>query len=202
MTIAYRDRYHHTGDDPIGPEPSRRDPARWGTWHHAQLVLGTATVTGQLQTATATQLAAHVAGQRAADDAAPPYVADRLRAAYVDLCTGETRAPEITAAAAQVWIRVHELEAAHAFWMDWYDSTLTVRYTGHAARAEQQRRLAAAHASQQMARQMLKDVQTATAKVRAIQATAPRIRPAASTRAEEDIAEATRPELSEAEVDL
>jgi hypothetical protein len=81
--VTYRDRYRLTTDDPIGPEPTRRDPVRWGAWHRARVVLGVATLTGQVAAATDAELAAMVATQRAADATAPPYVGGALRTAHI-----------------------------------------------------------------------------------------------------------------------
>jgi conjugative relaxase-like TrwC/TraI family protein len=89
VVAAYRDRYAITGDDPIGPAPSDRDPGRWGAWHRAQLVLGVATLAGKITTASETQLRTLMEAQRAADRAAPPYVSGELRNAHTRLVGAE-----------------------------------------------------------------------------------------------------------------
>lgn len=89
VVAAYRDRYQHTSDNPIGPEPSHRDTSRWAAWHRAQVVLGVATLSGRLTAATDTELHDLITAQRAADAAAPTYVAGQLRAAHTDLVAAE-----------------------------------------------------------------------------------------------------------------
>ncbi|MBG0567523.1 MobF family relaxase [Actinoplanes aureus] len=103
VVAAYRDRYAVTGDEPIGPEPSPRDPGRWGAWHRARLVLGIATVAGQVAAATDPQLRALVEAQRAADRAAPLYVSGDLRDAHTRLVAAEQhlRDTRLTLATAQ-----------------------------------------------------------------------------------------------------
>ncbi|MEV0135743.1 MobF family relaxase [Dactylosporangium sp. NPDC050688] len=89
VVIAYRDRYQHRGDDPIGPEPGHRDVARWTAWHRASHVLGVATLAGQLRAANIVELRHHVQSQLAADATEPPYVAGKLRVAHLDLVDAE-----------------------------------------------------------------------------------------------------------------
>lgn len=89
VVAAYRDRYQHTSDDPIGPQPSHRDTTRWAAWHRAQVVLGVATLTGRLAAATDADLNDLITAQRAADAAAPTYVAGQLRNAHIDLVAAE-----------------------------------------------------------------------------------------------------------------
>ncbi|MFF5085351.1 MobF family relaxase [Actinoplanes sp. NPDC000266] len=89
VVVAYRDRYQHTGDDPIGPQPSERDTERWAAWHRAQTVLGVATLAGQISAATDTDLRELITAQRAAETGAPDYVAGRLRTAHLQLVAAE-----------------------------------------------------------------------------------------------------------------
>jgi conjugative relaxase-like TrwC/TraI family protein len=89
IVAAYRDRYQITGDQPIGPEPPSRDIGRWEAWQRAQTVLGVATLAGQIQAATDTQLRALITAQRDADAAAPDYVAGRLRVAHTQLVAAQ-----------------------------------------------------------------------------------------------------------------
>ncbi|GIH20673.1 hypothetical protein Raf01_88450 [Rugosimonospora africana] len=100
VVATYRDRYQIIGDDPIGPEPSHRDPGRWGAWHRAQTVLGVATLAGQITAAADTELRSLVAAQRAADAAAPTYVAGALRTAHLQLIAAEQRHRELRLAVA------------------------------------------------------------------------------------------------------
>ncbi|MET7403568.1 MobF family relaxase [Dactylosporangium sp. NPDC005572] len=85
VVIAYRDRYQHTGDDPIGSEPPVRDTTRWTAWHRAQFVLGTATLAGEVHAAGVVGMRAFLAAMREADAREPAYVADELRTAHLDL---------------------------------------------------------------------------------------------------------------------
>jgi conjugative relaxase-like TrwC/TraI family protein len=103
VVAGYRDRYAVTGDEPIGPEPSDRDPARWGAWHRAQLVLGVATLAGKVTAASDSQLRTLMEAQRAADRAAPAYVSGELRTAHTRLVAAEQhlRDSRIALAAAQ-----------------------------------------------------------------------------------------------------
>ncbi|WIN00002.1 MobF family relaxase [Actinoplanes oblitus] len=103
VVAAYRDRYAISGDEPIGPQPSTRDPARWAAWHRAQIVLGVATLAGQISAATDNRLRELINAQRAADNAAPPYVAGDLRSAHTRLVAAEQhlRDTRLTLAGAQ-----------------------------------------------------------------------------------------------------
>ena len=89
VVATYRDRYRITTDEPIGPEPSPRDPGRWAAWHRAQTVLGVATLAGRVAAATDTELRTLVEAQRAADRDAPPYVSGELRDAHTRLVAAE-----------------------------------------------------------------------------------------------------------------
>ncbi|GGQ83746.1 MobF family relaxase [Couchioplanes azureus] len=89
VVAAYRDRYRITGDEPIGPEPSHRDPTRWAAWHRAQTVLGVATLAGQISATPDHELRELIALQRAADRTAPDYVAGKLRVAHTQLIAAE-----------------------------------------------------------------------------------------------------------------
>jgi conjugative relaxase-like TrwC/TraI family protein len=89
VVAAYRDRYHITGDQPIGPEPPNRDVGRWEAWQRAHTVLGIATFAGQIQAATDSQLRALITAHRDADAAAPDYVAGQLRVAHTQLVAAE-----------------------------------------------------------------------------------------------------------------
>jgi hypothetical protein len=109
VVAAYRDRYMVTGDHPIGPEPTTRDPAQWGAWQRAQIVLGVATLTGQLTAAPDTELRALIAAQRAADAGAPDYVGGKLRTAHLHLATAEQHVTD-----AQVQLAATQATAAQA----------------------------------------------------------------------------------------
>ncbi|MEU3456834.1 MobF family relaxase [Micromonospora sp. NPDC006766] len=89
VIAAYRDTYQLTSDQPIGPEPHTNDITRWNAWHRARLVLGAATLAGRLTTAPDAELTRLITAQRAADNAAPAYVADALRATYRALADAE-----------------------------------------------------------------------------------------------------------------
>lgn len=89
VVVAYRDRYQHTSDDPIGPEPSVRDTRRWAAWQRAQTVLGVATLTGRITTAGDTELHELITVQRAAETMSPEYLGGRLRTAHLQLVTAE-----------------------------------------------------------------------------------------------------------------
>ncbi len=102
FVAAYRDRYQITGEHPIGGEPPTAALAQWAAWHRARIALGTATAAGHVRDADTTTLTALVAAQRAADNAAPPYVADGLRAAHVDLIQAEEHAQALRAQLAAV----------------------------------------------------------------------------------------------------
>jgi conjugative relaxase-like TrwC/TraI family protein len=100
VVLTYRDRYQITGDDPIGPEPSTRDPARWAAWIRAQTVLSVATLAGQIRAASDPELRTMIDAQRAADAAAPPYVAGALRTAHVALIAAQQHHREVRLALA------------------------------------------------------------------------------------------------------
>ncbi|SCG15614.1 conjugative relaxase domain-containing protein, TrwC/TraI family [Micromonospora echinofusca] len=93
---AYRDTYQYTGEHPIGPEPHTSEISRWNAWHRARLVLGAATLAGQLTTAPDTELARLIAAQQTADRAAPAYAGDDLRAAYRALTDAEHHRHDLT----------------------------------------------------------------------------------------------------------
>jgi conjugative relaxase-like TrwC/TraI family protein len=113
VVAAYRDRYQHTGDNPIGPEPSHYDTPRWAAWQRAQTVLGVATLAGQISAATDTHLRELIATQQAADTAAPDYVAGRLRTAHVQLVAAEQhwRDTRLALATAQSTARTSVVQA-------------------------------------------------------------------------------------------
>ncbi|MGW0504011.1 MobF family relaxase [Micromonospora sp. NPDC003241] len=96
VVVAYRDRYQLTSDHPIGAEPPASNIHRWNAWHRARVALGAATLAGQLTTADTTTLHHLIDAQRAADAAAPAYVADHLRAAHRDLTDAEHRHHDLT----------------------------------------------------------------------------------------------------------
>ncbi|MCG5466723.1 relaxase domain-containing protein [Micromonospora sp. MED01] len=91
VVATYRDRYQLTSDHPIGAEPSTSDIARWNAWHRARVVVGAATLAGHLTTTDDQELTRLITAQHAADDAAPPYVADQLRDAHLRLTDVEQR---------------------------------------------------------------------------------------------------------------
>src|SRR5262249_9747547 len=95
VIVAYRDRYQHSTDDPIGPVPSRRDPTRWAAWHRAQAVLGVATLAGQAASATTRQLRALIDAQQRVEADEPHYVAGKLRVAHLDLLDAERHVREL-----------------------------------------------------------------------------------------------------------
>ncbi|GAA1574350.1 hypothetical protein GCM10009827_115260 [Dactylosporangium maewongense] len=85
VVIAYRDRYDHTSNEPIGAEPPERDITRSTAWHRAQLVLGPATLAGEVHAAGVVRMRQFLAALRDADTREPDYVADELRTAHLDL---------------------------------------------------------------------------------------------------------------------
>jgi hypothetical protein len=95
VVAAYRDRYQITSNEPIGPQPPPRDPARWAAWQRAHVVLGVATLAGQIAHASHTQLQDLIAAQRAADATAPPYVGGPLRTAHIDLVAAQQQVREL-----------------------------------------------------------------------------------------------------------
>jgi hypothetical protein len=95
VVVTYRDRYQITGNEPIGPQPSPRDPAHWAAWQRAHTVLGIATLAGQIAHASHTQLQDLIAAQRATDATAPPYVGGPLRTAHVDLVAAQQHVREL-----------------------------------------------------------------------------------------------------------
>jgi hypothetical protein len=95
VIVTYRDRYQITNDDPIGPEPTHHDPARWAAWTRAQTILGVATLTGQIHAATDTELRTMIDAQRAADATAPTYVAGALRTAHITLVAAQQHDQEL-----------------------------------------------------------------------------------------------------------
>ncbi|WP_203854505.1 MobF family relaxase, partial [Dactylosporangium siamense] len=95
VVIAYRDRHTVSRDEPIGTEPTERDPARWAAWHRARIALGVATVAGQVAAAPDQNLREWVALQHAADRAMPAYVGDDLRVAHLQLTAAEHRIDDI-----------------------------------------------------------------------------------------------------------
>ncbi|WP_192581515.1 hypothetical protein, partial [Micromonospora sp. AMSO12t] len=96
VVAAYRDTYQYTGKHPIGPEPRTSDINRWNAWHRARLVLGTATLAGQLTTAPDTELTRLITAQQTTDRAAPAYVGDDLRATYRALTAAEHHRHDLT----------------------------------------------------------------------------------------------------------
>ncbi|WP_213013914.1 MobF family relaxase [Paractinoplanes toevensis] len=121
VIVAYRDRYQRPGDDPIGQQPSHRDTERWAAWQRAQTVLGVATLAGRVSAAPDTELRELITAQRAADTAAPEYVAGRLRTAHLQLVTGEqqlrdTRLDLATAQAAARSANVRVDQIQHRWW--------------------------------------------------------------------------------------
>jgi hypothetical protein len=95
VVAAYRDRHQITATDPIGPQPSPRDPARWAAWQRAHTVLGIATLAGQIATANDAQLQELIGAQCAADAAAPPYVGGQLRTAHLDLVAAQQQVRDL-----------------------------------------------------------------------------------------------------------
>ena len=89
VVATYRDRYNNTGDEPIGAQPATGDPARWGAWQRAQLVLGVATLAGQITAAPDHELQELLALQRASERTSPTYVAGKLRVAHTELLAAE-----------------------------------------------------------------------------------------------------------------
>jgi conjugative relaxase-like TrwC/TraI family protein len=121
VIVAYRDRYQHTGHDPIGPQPSHRDTDRWAAWQRAQTVLGVSTLAGRLNAAPDTELRALITAQRAADSAAPEYVAGLLRTAHLQLVATEqhlrdTRLDLATAQATAQHARLRVDHIQHKWW--------------------------------------------------------------------------------------
>ncbi|WP_345133478.1 MobF family relaxase [Dactylosporangium darangshiense] len=95
VVIAYRDRYQHTSDEPIGPEPSERNITRWTAWHRAQLGLGTATIAGEVRAAGIARTRKFLAALRDAEAREPDYVADDLRTAHLDLFAAHDAVSEL-----------------------------------------------------------------------------------------------------------
>ncbi|WP_433531225.1 MobF family relaxase [Micromonospora sp. CA-263727] len=102
IVVAYRDRYQLASDHPIGAEPATSDIHRWNAWHRARVAVGAATLAGRLTTADTATLHHLIDAQRAADAAAPTYVANQLRAAHRDLTAAEHRHHDLTLLAAAV----------------------------------------------------------------------------------------------------
>jgi conjugative relaxase-like TrwC/TraI family protein len=121
VIAAYRDRYQHTSDDPIGPQPSHHDTDRWAAWQRAQTVLGVATLAGQIAAAAEPELHQLVTAQHTADRHAPPYVGGRLRTAHVQLVVAEQhlRDTRLDLATAQSTARTANLrvdQIQHKWW--------------------------------------------------------------------------------------
>ncbi|MFI5496601.1 MobF family relaxase [Actinoplanes sp. NPDC051859] len=129
VVATYRDRYAVTGDEPIGPEPSTRDPIRWGAWQRAHIVLGIATLAGQVAAAPDYELRELVALQRSTERRAPDYVAGALRVAHTELAAAEQhlRASHLELAAAQKRPDLAEKQATGQRQRWWATSPLGVR---------------------------------------------------------------------------
>ncbi|MDR7277650.1 MobF family relaxase [Catenuloplanes atrovinosus] len=157
LVAAYRDRYQITGDHPIGGEPPVTAVAQWAAWHRARIALGTATAAGHVRDADTAALRALVAAQRAADTAAPPYVADDLRAAHLTLLQAEEHVQQLRTlltAATTAAQRAHtRLAATKPRW--WHTPRQRAQITGR--RDTEQKRVADAAARTDTLRAALED---------------------------------------------
>ncbi|MBM2623404.1 relaxase domain-containing protein [Actinoplanes sp. LDG1-06] len=113
VVIAYRDRFEHNNDDPIGPEPSHRDPGRWAAWRRAQTVLGVATLAGRITADSENGLRQLITAQRDEERRGPQYVAGQLRVAHVELVVAEQnlRGTRLDLAIAQANARAADVRA-------------------------------------------------------------------------------------------
>ncbi|MFI6129455.1 MobF family relaxase [Micromonospora sp. NPDC051141] len=150
VVITYRDRYQLTSDHPIGAEPSPGDISRWNAWHRARIALGAATLAGHLTTTDDNELARLVTAQQDIDATAPPYVADQLRGAHLDLTDAEHRHHDLTLLLAAI-TTAGQRAATHAQHQQprWWQRGPS-RARALAAQQEAQQRLASAaghHAS-------------------------------------------------------
>ncbi|MEV6925517.1 MobF family relaxase [Dactylosporangium sp. NPDC051485] len=139
VVIAYRDRFPVPRGEAIGPEPSRRDPARWAAWHRAQIAVGVATVAGQVRAASDPQLRQYIAAQRVADTAAPAYVGDDLRAAHLQLAAAQHIISDARTALAAAESTAERLRTAAAPRTTWWRRPTAVN-TRNAELAAAQRR--------------------------------------------------------------